>query len=243
MVHKEVWAHLLGKRPVAGRVAKLGGLRRRIGRCRGAPGPCRRSAYRCAGRCVSARNTRTRTYSGVAPRRARSKTAMVVPFHRRGPLWGSDQLWANRYRQESARPRGLGRSAAQGVSVVLAYLPGQDAVDPGPNHLRERVLRALAVAGVIEGIGACPCQPDAFVELEDGQQPRVAGAVTRRRLDHERGAEEVKDWWPAGAYTQSWPARWRNGLAASKGETPPPGQASTTRSNDWERLSRRDFRP
>ena len=44
--------HLQEKRkgPVAGRVAKLGGLPRRIGQCRGALGPCHRSAFRCAGR-------------------------------------------------------------------------------------------------------------------------------------------------------------------------------------------------
>jgi hypothetical protein len=47
--------------------------------------------------------------------------------------------------------------------------------------------------GVGEGIGEGPGQADALVELADGQQPGVAGELTPRRLDHERGGEEIKD--------------------------------------------------
>ena len=85
------------------------------------------------------------------------------------------------------------RRAAQGVSVVLAFLPGQGAVDPGPDHLRDRLLREVGVAGVVKGIGEGPGQADTLVALAGGQQPGVAGELARRRLDHERGADEVKD--------------------------------------------------
>ena len=47
--------------------------------------------------------------------------------------------------------------------------------------------------GVGEGIGEGPGQADALVELADGEQPAVAGQLARRRLENERGGEEIKD--------------------------------------------------
>ena len=43
-------------------------------------------------------------------------------------------------------------------------------------------------------------QANAMIELADGQQPGVASELARRRLDHERSADEVEDMWPAGWY-------------------------------------------
>jgi hypothetical protein len=58
------------------------------------------------------------------------------------------------------------------------------------------VLGEVGVTGVIERLGKRPGEPDALVELADGQQPGVAGQLTRRRLDDERRVEEVKDLGP-----------------------------------------------
>jgi hypothetical protein len=49
-------------------------------------------------------------------------------------------------------------------------------------------------AGVsIKGFGKRPGQTDAVVELADSQQPGVAGELTGRRFDDQRGAEKVED--------------------------------------------------
>ena len=69
--------------------------------------------------------------------------------------------------------------------VVLVRVAGEDAVDAGPDHLREGVLGEVGVAGVVQGVGEGPGEPDALVELADGQQPGVTGQLTRRRLDDE----------------------------------------------------------
>jgi len=74
---------------------------------------------------------------------------------------------------------------AEGVVVVLARFAGQDAVDAGLDHLREGALGTVGVAGVIEGFGNGTGRADALVELADGEQPGVAGELTRRRLDNE----------------------------------------------------------
>ena len=85
--------------------------------------------------------------------------------------------------------------------VVLVRVAGQDAVDAAANHRQEGVLPEVRVAGVVEGFGEGSRQPDALVELADGEQAGVAGELTRRRLDDERRAEEVQDLGPGGWYT------------------------------------------
>ena len=91
--------------------------------------------------------------------------------------------------------------------VVLVRVAGQDAVDPGADHLQEGVLGEAGVPGIVEGLGEGPGQADALVELADGQQPGVAGELTRRRLDDERAAEELQDSGPGGWYSQ-WVSPW-----------------------------------
>jgi hypothetical protein len=95
---------------------------------------------------------------------------------------------------------------AEGVMVVLVLVAGQDAEDTGPDHLQEGVLRKVGVAGVVEGVGESPGEPDALVELAEGEQPGVAGQLSRRRLDDERRAEEVQDLRPGEWYTHRLPA-------------------------------------
>jgi hypothetical protein len=63
------------------------------------------------------------------------------------------------------------------------------------------VLDSFRIAGVIEGVAEGPGEPDALVELADGEQPCVAGELAGRRLGHERRTEEVQDLWPGGGYT------------------------------------------
>jgi hypothetical protein len=58
------------------------------------------------------------------------------------------------------------------------------------------VLGQLGVAGVVEGVGEGPGEPEALVELAEGEQPGVAGELTRQWLDDKRCAEEVEDLGP-----------------------------------------------
>jgi hypothetical protein len=62
-----------------------------------------------------------------------------------------------------------------------------------------RVMRR--VAEVIEGLGEGSGQPDAFVKLADGRQPRVAGELPGRGLDDEltsRVPKKSRTWGQAG---------------------------------------------
>jgi hypothetical protein len=106
---------------------------------------------------------------------------------------------------------------AQGVVVVLVRVAGQDAVDAGPDHLHEGVLGEAGVAGVVQGVGEGPGEPDALIEPADREQPGVAGQLARRRLDDQRRAEKVPDLGPGGWYTHPLPPRLRYGAGASTG--------------------------
>ena len=63
---------------------------------------------------------------------------------------------------------------AEGVVVVLVRVAGEDAVDTGPDHFQEGVLGEVGVAGVVQCFGEGLGEPDALVELPDGEQPSVA---------------------------------------------------------------------
>jgi HKD family nuclease/diadenosine tetraphosphate (Ap4A) HIT family hydrolase len=91
------------------------------------------------------------------------------------------------------------RIGAQGVVVVLVFVPGEDAEDAGPDHLQERVLGEVRVPGVVERLGKRPGEPDALVELADGQLPGVAGQLARRRLDGKGVPKKSRTWGQAGA--------------------------------------------
>jgi hypothetical protein len=82
--------------------------------------------------------------------------------------------------------------------VVLVRVAGQDAVDPGADNLQEGVRGEARVAGVVEGVGEVPGEPDVFVKLPDGKEPGAAGESARRRLQGERAAEGVEDLRPGG---------------------------------------------
>ena len=75
--------------------------------------------------------------------------------------------------------------------VVLVLVASQDAIDAGPDHLQERVLGKVRVAGIIERLGKSPGQADAVIELADGQQSGITGELARRWLDHQLSAEEA----------------------------------------------------
>ena len=63
-------------------------------------------------------------------------------------------------------------------------------IDAGADHIQEGVTRKVGVAGVVERFGGGPGEPEALVELADGQQPGIARELPRRWLDHQRRAEE-----------------------------------------------------
>jgi hypothetical protein len=81
---------------------------------------------------------------------------------------------------------------AQAVVAVLVLGAGQDAKDADADHLQEGVPREVGIAGVVEGVGEGPSESDALVEPANGLLACVAGQLTGRRLDHERGAEESR---------------------------------------------------
>jgi hypothetical protein len=62
----------------------------------------------------------------------------------------------------------------------------------GADHLRERVLGGVRVAGVVEGSGEDLSKPDALVELADGEQSGVAGELAWRWVNDERRGEKVE---------------------------------------------------
>ena len=61
--------------------------------------------------------------------------------------------------------------------VVLVRVAGQDAVDPGPDHLQAAVLGEVGVAGVVQGLGQAPGERDALIELADRQEPGLPGEL------------------------------------------------------------------
>ena len=63
---------------------------------------------------------------------------------------------------------------------------------------RKRCSVSSGSRGVVQGISKGPGKADALVERMDGEQPGVAGELTRRRLDDERRAEKVEDLRPGG---------------------------------------------
>jgi hypothetical protein len=58
------------------------------------------------------------------------------------------------------------------------------------NHFQEAVLGAVGVAEVVDRPDKDTSEPDALVEIADGEQPVVAGELPGRRLNHERCAEK-----------------------------------------------------
>jgi hypothetical protein len=58
--------------------------------------------------------------------------------------------------------------------IVQLLAVGEDAVHMAADHLQEGVLGEVGVAGVVEGIGEGLGDPDALVELTEGEQPGVA---------------------------------------------------------------------
>ena len=87
---------------------------------------------------------------------------------------------------------------AEGVVVVLVLVAGEDAIDPGPDHLQEAVLGQVGIAAVVQAVGQGPGEPDVLVELADREQPGIAGELAGRRFDDERRAEKVEDLGPGG---------------------------------------------
>jgi hypothetical protein len=61
--------------------------------------------------------------------------------------------------------------------VVLVRVAGADAVDAGLDHLPEGVLGEVGGAGVLQGAGVGSGEPEALIELADGEQPGVAGEL------------------------------------------------------------------
>jgi hypothetical protein len=59
----------------------------------------------------------------------------------------------------------------EGVVVVLVRVAGQDAIEPGANHLLVGVVPEVGVPRVVQRFGEGPGQSNALVELTDGSSP------------------------------------------------------------------------
>jgi hypothetical protein len=105
---------------------------------------------------------------------------------RRGPEGGDELV-------EEHVASALDGVGAQGVVVVLVLVAGLEAMDPGADHLQEAGPGEVGVAGVVGRLGEGPREPEALVELEDGEQSGVAGQLAPGRLGDEWRAEEIED--------------------------------------------------
>ncbi len=91
-----------------------------------------------------------------------------------GQRWLARQLRVVRGAVGEELEDGVG---AEGIVIVLVFVAREDAVHAGADHLQKRVLGEARVAGVVEGLGEGPGEPDALVELPDGEQTGVAGEL------------------------------------------------------------------
>ena len=89
------------------------------------------------------------------------------------------------------RAQVLGQFARLGDSLALAY-PGKvlavEIVRPSPKSSEYQPARAPG-----GGFGAVTAASESSVAVPPAQLAGVAGQLIGRRLDHERGAEEVED--------------------------------------------------
>jgi hypothetical protein len=72
--------------------------------------------------------------------------------------------------------------------AIPVLAAGENAEHSGTDHFQDAVLREVGVTGR-PGSSKCLCEPDALVELVDGEQSGVAGQLAWPRVDYERGAE------------------------------------------------------
>ena len=63
------------------------------------------------------------------------------------------------------------------------------------------MLGQAGVAGVVEGVGEGPGEPDALVKRAEGEEPGVAGKLAGRGFDDGRRAEGIDDRGPGRWYT------------------------------------------
>ena len=73
--------------------------------------------------------------------------------------------------------------------VVLVLEAGKGAVDATAGRFQEGAFAGVAGAGFVEDSGTCLPEPDAPAQRAHGEQPGVAGELTRRWLRDERMTE------------------------------------------------------
>jgi hypothetical protein len=67
--------------------------------------------------------------------------------------------------------------------IVLVRIPGEDAEDAGPDHLRKGMVDASGIAWIVEGSGESRGQADAVIELPQGQQASIGSERSVGYLD------------------------------------------------------------
>ena len=70
--------------------------------------------------------------------------------------------------------------------VVLVLIPGEDAEDAGPDHLREGVLDQVGIAWVVQRGSERRGQADPVIELPHQQQAGIRGKRSVGNLDLNR---------------------------------------------------------
>jgi hypothetical protein len=74
--------------------------------------------------------------------------------------------------------------------VVLVLVAGKGAVDATADRFQEGAFTGVGGASFVADSGTCLHEPDAPAQLVHGEQPVVAGELTRRWLRDERMTEE-----------------------------------------------------
>ncbi len=73
------------------------------------------------------------------------------------------------------------RIAPQHVVIVLVGVVGQDAIDSRPRHLEESMVDVADLTPIVQakGLGKLLGKSQLFVQMAEGQQPRITGNLAR----------------------------------------------------------------
>src|SRR5262249_243325 len=130
----------------------------------------------------------------------RRRVTSLIGSTRGSIIQGSDDEGGGSPWSRCASDRGNRPAALRPLETAAEYTTGLAASPGPPRHPARRLARIIqslrrAAAGrgpPARGSGHLGRDRPCGVEWADGQQPGVAGELTRRQIDHEWGVEEVE---------------------------------------------------
>src|SRR5690606_5838086 len=88
------------------------------------------------------------------------------------------------------------------IVVVLTLVAAEDAKQPAAEHLVNRVVDPVRIAGVVQNTRERRRKADPLVKLDDRRQAAVAGKLRLRRFDdHRQAAQKIEAQLPSTLYT------------------------------------------